>query len=61
MFSLGLEFQPPQASLNLIHFPFDTVWILRVEYLQRFVVVSFTLLLREILFPMPPLKVFLLC
>ena len=61
MFFLGLEFQTPPASLDLIHFPFDDVWILRVEFLQRFVVVSVIFWLLEILFPMPPLKVFLLC
>ena len=41
MFFLGSEFQPPPASMDLIHFPFDTVWILKVEFLQRFIVVSF--------------------
>ena len=41
MFFLGSEFQPSPASLDLIHFPFDPVWILKVEFLQRFIVVSF--------------------
>ena len=57
MFFPGLEFQPPSASLDLIHFPFDTVWILRVEVLHRFVVVSFIFLLMKFLFSMPPLRV----
>ena len=40
-FFLELEFQPPPASLDLIHFPFDTVLILRVGFLKPFIVVSF--------------------
>ena len=45
----GLEFQ----------FPFGTIWILRLGFLQCFVV-SFLFLLLEILFPLPSLTVFIL-
>ena len=41
-----------------LNFPFHTVWILRVEFLQLFTVVSFILMLLEILFPIPPFKSF---
>ena len=52
MFLLGLEFQPPPASLDLVHFPFDSVYILKVE---RFIVVSFLHIFTfGNLFPLPP-------
>ena len=48
VFFLGLEFQPPPASLDLVRFQFDSVWVLKVDFFvillfffQRFIVVSF--------------------
>ena len=52
MFFLGLEFQPPSASLDLVHFPFDSTW--KLTFLQRFIVVYLFFLLLGILFPIPP-------
>ena len=50
------------VECDLIHFPFDTVWIMRVKFLQR-ELLSYPIFFwpLKILFPMPPLKVFLLC
>ena len=50
------------VECDLIHFAFDTVWIMRVKFLQR-ELLSYPIFFwpLKILFPMAPLKVFLLC
>ena len=40
VFFLGLEFQPPPASLDLVRFQFDSVWDLKVDF---FVILLFFL------------------
>ena len=54
VFFLGFEFQPPPASLDLVHVPFESVWDLKVNFFATFYSRILHFLLLEILFPIPP-------